>query len=283
MNIVLLGAGEEAVAAAASLISAGHTLVGIGPQRLYADLDVEGAVLVNSHNEIDYSIVDNVLMISYPDIIGAEHIAKANYFNIHFALLPKYRGFHPVQWALINGENKIGYTLHKVDIGVDSGPIFFQGEVSVTKDDDYSTARAKVIGILRSTLGGAVSDISKGKQPEQQDESQASFFCKRSATDGLVDWSKPVYDIYNLIRAIAPPAMPGAHFFYKGTQVHIKKSEIVPVKPYIGPTGKVVSVLSDRVYVKAGDGVIALFELVVDGLDVSAPQLIKKIGIDLNG
>lgn len=283
MKLALLGAGEEAKIAAASLLAAGHTLVGIGPASLHGELSVEGATLIASHAEIAYENIDNVLMISYPDLIAAEHLLRANYFNIHFALLPRYRGYHPVQWAIINGEKEIGYSLHKVDEGVDSGPIYYQGRVEISSADDYALSRSKIIDLMYRTLGQAFTAIEAGQEPTPQDEYKASYFCKRSEADGRVDWTRPVNEVYNLCRAIAPPAMPGAYFIYRGQQVHIDSCEIAPVEPYIGPTGKVVSVRADAIFVKAGDGVLVIKTVRVGGVVVPASQLIKRIGSSLNG
>ncbi|PTS83564.1 hypothetical protein DBR00_13735 [Pseudomonas sp. HMWF032] len=282
MKLVLLGAGEEAKIAAKSLLAAGHTLIGVGPAPLHGELNIEGARLIASHAEIDYKNVDNVLMISYPDLIASEHLLSANYFNIHFALLPRYRGYHPVQWAIINGEKEIGYSLHKVDEGVDSGPIYYQGSVEISSTDNYALSRAKVVDLLSRTLGQAFRAIEAGQEPSPQDERNASYFCKRSAVDGRLDWARPVNEIYNLCRAIAPPAMPGAYFVYKGQQVHIDTCDIAPIEPYIGPTGKVVSVRKDAIFVKAGDGVLVIKTVRVDGVVIPAPQLIKRIGLSLS-
>lgn len=285
MELILLGSGEEAVLAAKSLVLEGHKVVGAGPSSLYEVLSNQAGFsemqLVNSHDEINFDIFKNILMISYAPLISKEYLQKANFFNIHFGLLPKYRGMHPVQWGLVNGELEFGYTLHQVDSGVDSGPVFHQEVIFSTETEGYAAIKNKIAKRLEKTLGQAFLAVEAGKKPIVQDDTRASYFSKRKPEDGEIKWGSEVKDIYNLIRALEPPEMPGAFFYYKNSKIIVSKAKLVPGPTYIGPTGKVVCVRENDIFVKCRDKVISIEEIIIDGEVMPSNIVFNKVGIAL--
>ena len=286
MRIALLGFGAEVEAAAKSILKSHHTIVAVTDAVVRESIATWGAKtvpnLVSHHDEVDLSIVSFVVLLSYAPLIDEWASRTGKFLNIHFALLPKYRGMHPIQWALINGETTFGYTLHVVDAGVDSGPIIFQDRTHFVGDVSYSEVKAKISECLHRSLGDALSSFEQGDLlPEAQDESLATYFAKRGPEDGLIDWRGSAKDVHNLVRALAPPEMPGAYFFFGESKVAIALTKLEPGPDYIGPTGRVVKVDGQDAIVKCGSGLIRICTLFKDGREFPANELLRRVGARL--
>jgi methionyl-tRNA formyltransferase len=131
-------------------------------------------------------------------------------YNMHGSLLPRYRGRVPVNWAVLNGETETGATLHEMTSKPDAGAIVDQQSVPILPDDTAADVFGKVVVAAEQTLWRALPGLIAGsKQRIPNRLEQGSYFGGRRAEDGRIDWSLPRKQIYNLIRAVAPP-YPGA-------------------------------------------------------------------------
>jgi methionyl-tRNA formyltransferase len=181
----------------------------------------------------------------------------------HDSLLPKYRGFAPLNWAIINGEEETGVTLFKIDEGeVDSGKVYRQQVFKIAKTDYaidvfYKSTEATIKLFLLFLNDFQNSNLSF----YTQDEKKATYTCKRSPSDGKIDWNKSSFEIYNLIRALADP-YPGAFCEFNGEIYIIQKAIIGEnnVKVFSGRiAGKVYSIKNDYIEVLCGEGSINIF------------------------
>ena len=141
--------------------------------------------------------------------------------NLHGSLLPKYRGRAPLNWVLVHGETTTGVTLHYMDARADHGDIIAQRVVPITLEDTALTLWRKLTAAGRSLLAETYPLIVAGRAPRTpQDHSAASKFGRRTPADGLIDWSRSAWQIYNLIRAVTRP-FPGAFTFWGDTKVFL--------------------------------------------------------------
>ena len=125
---------------------------------------------------------------------------KLGCFNIHFSLLPKYRGAGPMQWSLIHGEKETGVTAFWIEEGMDSGPICHQEKISIDPTDDARTLNKKLVDLGLKVLDQVMEDLSDGKvtkNPQQGEPSLAPILKKE---DGKINWAKPAEQISNLLR-----------------------------------------------------------------------------------
>ncbi|HHR5899665.1 TPA: bifunctional UDP-4-amino-4-deoxy-L-arabinose formyltransferase/UDP-glucuronic acid oxidase ArnA [Providencia alcalifaciens] len=162
---------------------------------------------------------DVIFSFYYRDMLSEELLALApkGAFNLHGSLLPKYRGRAPINWALLNGESETGVTLHKMVAKADAGDIVAQEKVAITDTDTALTLHAKVREAAEVLLDKTLPLIEAGSyKTTAQDESQASYFGRRSADDGQIDWNRSAKEINCLIRAVTEP-YPGA-FTYLGAR-----------------------------------------------------------------
>lgn len=122
--------------------------------------------------------------------------------NIHFSLLPKYRGAAPMQWALIKGETKTGVTAFWLDKGMDEGPIFHQQELSIRPEDDAASLREKLVPLGIAVLDHVVADIEHDRIRRVAQQGTPSFAPILKKEMGRIDWSEPAQKIVNLVRGL---------------------------------------------------------------------------------
>jgi methionyl-tRNA formyltransferase len=148
-------------------------------------------------------------------------LAPLGAFNIHGALLPRYRGRACVNWAVLRGETETGVTLPHMTERVDAGRIVDQEVVSIGSDDTAHDVFKKMIPAAREVLHRSLPDIWAGTaQGREQDESLATYFGRRRPEDGQIDWSRPASVIYNLVRAVTHP-FPGAYTYLEGKKLFV--------------------------------------------------------------
>ncbi|MCG1054419.1 formyltransferase [Mycetohabitans sp. B5] len=137
-------------------------------------------------------------------------LAPRGAFNLHGSLLPKYRGRVPTNWAVLNGETETGATLHEMTAKPDAGAIVAQTPVPILPDDTASQVFDKVTVAAEQTLWRVLPALLAGEAPRlPNDLAAGSYFGGRRPEDGRIDWSRPAQQVYNLVRAVAPP-YPGA-------------------------------------------------------------------------
>lgn len=179
-----------------------------------------------------------------PAIFSAPRLGT---LNVHDSLLPKYAGFAPLVWALINGETEVGITAHVMDDELDRGDIILQERVAVAPTDTTADLFHKTIDLFGPVTLAALEHMEHGTGERiPQDRSQASFFHKRCAEDSRIDWSWPAQDIVNLIRAQADP-YPNAYAFHEGARLRIQAATVS--RGRCGGT-------AGRIFARDGDGVI---------------------------
>ena len=141
------------------------------------------------------------------------------YLNVHFSLLPAYRGAAPIQRALMQGEKRTGVTLFWLDEGMDSGPIFLQKEIPIAEEDDAETLREKLITLGLEALQEALAQIKKGQIVRKPQSGPVSLAHSLKKDEGKIDWNKSAIEIVNLIRGTTP--WPGAYTLISvGSKVH---------------------------------------------------------------
>jgi methionyl-tRNA formyltransferase len=185
----------------------------------------------------------------------ARTIPRFGSICFHPSLLPKHRGPSSINWAIITGATKTGLTYFWPSDGLDEGDILLQREVDVGPDDTLGTVYFKKIFPLgiEATLE-AIDLVRAGNPPRiPQDESQATYESWARKQDAEIDWSRPVDQVYNLIRGCNP--QPGAWTTLNGAEVQVYDSRRVEGD---GQPGEVVEVSDDGVLVQAGGGRILI-------------------------
>lgn len=161
-----------------------------------------------SETEIDKlrsTNADLFIVVAYGKILKEEiiNMAPLGSINIHYSLLPKYRGASPVESAILNGDEVTGITIQQMEYKMDSGPILAMEEVEIDKEETTPELKKKLIKIGGDLLVEILPKIiNKEIFPVSQDEDKATFCKKIKKEDGLIDPEKdnPI-DIFNKYRA----------------------------------------------------------------------------------
>ena len=141
------------------------------------------------------------------DLLG---VPRRGAYNLHGSLLPKYRGRVPVNWAVLYGERETGASLHRMEVKPDAGALVDQEAVAILPNDTAHEVFQKVVCAAEALLLRAVPRMLEGAHRETPlDLAAGSYFGGRKPEDGRIDWSRPAWEVHNLIRAVAPP-YPGA-------------------------------------------------------------------------
>ena len=222
-------------------------------------------------NEEDYLSIqtDNysfAIVCGWRTIIKLDKIDgcfKVGLLAAHDSLLPKYRGFAPTNWAMINGEKKCGVSIFKINNGeVDSGNVYYQESCTIDSSDTINDVMTKVTDITIKGYLNLIDNLSM-VIPFDQDESEATYTCKRSPLDGEIDWNQQSTIIYNLIRALSIP-YPNAFSFYKSEKIYISKAKIGRNngKLFTGKIiGKVIGIYADSIEILCSKGTIEILEI----------------------
>lgn len=177
--------------------------------------------------------------------------------NVHFSLLPKYRGAAPVQWALVNREPVTGVTTMRITEGLDEGPILLQSAVAIERREHAPalTGRLSVLGagLLLRTLEG----IAAGTAPSvPQDPGEASLAPLLRVSDGWADFRRTAREIEGRIRGLDP--WPGVWAWRAGRRIRLVEGEALPGEetPHGTPPeeGTVLDVRDGALLVSCGYG-----------------------------
>jgi methionyl-tRNA formyltransferase len=243
MRIVFMGTPDEAVPALERLIRSRHDLVAVvtqpdkpaGRGRKVHPSPVKEIALRSSIpvlqpervKDSDFATTlasyapDVIVVVAYGKILPPEVLQIPKHFciNVHFSLLPMYRGAAPVQWAIINGERVSGVTIMKMNEELDAGDILLQEEVEILEDDD-----AISLGNMLSVVGAEMLLKVLGELEEKgalqsvpQDHSQATFAPRLKKEDGLIRWEQSCERIICRIRGLLP--WPCAYSSLDGCQI----------------------------------------------------------------
>lgn len=200
---------------------------------------------------------DLLVIASFPYLLPLKliNIPKFGSINVHASLLPAYRGYHPLNWAIIRNESYIGVTVHYVDEGMDTGDILAQQSISIKDTDDINSLKNKTTSAGAKLLVKVIGQIDKkrAKIPGiPQAQSRASFAPRRYPFDGKINFHSGVRDVFNLVRALTSP-YPMAYAHRDGQEkVEFEKSYL-PKKP-----GQVLAKINGCYLVGVSDGVILL-------------------------
>lgn len=170
--------------------------------------------------------VDIVLVIGF-GVIFSEHILNAPKFgciNLHFSLLPQWRGAAPVQHALMQGQNALGVTVFKLETGVDTGPVFASNSLEVSSDATYGEVLEQMSELGVSAVKRALEKVVAGESPVPQSGDGISLAPKISRQDAKIDWTKSARDIHNKVRGLNPE--PGAWTTWRDEPLQIRRTQV---------------------------------------------------------
>ncbi len=292
-RIVFMGTPEFAVASLDGLVQAGCHIVGVitAPdkpagrgmelqQSAVKEYAVEKGLLVLQPEKLkdpafleelkalkaDVQIVVAFRML--PELVW--NMPPMGTINVHGSLLPQYRGAAPINWAIINGEKQTGVTTFKLQHEIDTGNILLQQTIDIGGAETAGELhdRMKQIGaaLLLTTMQGlANGQLIEQDQDDIMHQQLAQDFKhapKIFTATCAIDWTKPVEEVYNLIRGLAP--FPTAFTFLSDKKLKIYAAEKVHITPTVA-AGQLETDKKTFLHLACTDGYIAVKELQLEG------------------
>jgi len=165
--------------------------------------------------------VDLLITIGYGVILTKDvfNTPKFGSLNLHFSLLPRWRGAAPVQRAIEAGDSVSGVTVFALDEGMDTGPIYTQMRFALDSDINSDELFKELTDLGAQALLQSLSEIEAGKKPTAQKNTEATRALKLSKEEGRIDWNSPADVISRKVRAFT--STPGAWTEFRGTNVKI--------------------------------------------------------------
>ncbi|MBQ6632216.1 MAG: methionyl-tRNA formyltransferase, partial [Romboutsia sp.] len=226
---------------------------------------------------------DIIVVVAFGQILPKSilDIPKFGCINVHVSLLPKYRGAAPINWVIINGEEKTGVTTMYMDEGLDTGDMILTEEFDL---DDKITAgelHDKMKDIGADVLIETLKQIENGTAPRiPQNHEEFTYAPMMNKSLGQIDWSKSAREIHNLVRGVNP--WPSAYTIYDGLTMKVWKTEVLSETSDKEP-GTILKVDKDGIRVSTKDNIILVKEIQMPGKKrVLVSEYIKGNNINAN-
>jgi methionyl-tRNA formyltransferase len=252
LRIIFLGTPEFAVASLDALVQAGCNIVGV----VTAPDKEGGRGMQLQQSAVKKYAVEKGLNVLQPEKLKApEFIAQLQSLqadvqvvvafrmlpemvwnmppmgtvNVHGSLLPQYRGAAPINWAIINGEKETGVTTFKLKHEIDTGDILLQSRLTIGEDEDAGSLhdRMKSAGaevLVKTMVGLASGTLQEMPQLSVTETTVTLKHAPKLYTETCrIDWSKPVDEVYNLVRGLAP--YPAAFTDLRGKKLKVYKAQ----------------------------------------------------------
>ena len=209
------------------------------------------------------SAPDVLAVVAYGEILPPEVLSlpRVAPVNVHFSLLPAFRGADPVRRAILQGLETTGVTIIRMDEGLDTGPILLQGEEPIREEDDAGSLGARLADLGGRLLVETLDRLEAGRIEERpQDDARATSAPRLRPEEEWIDWSESAEAVWRRVRALAPD--PGARTRFRGQMIKVLRA--VPVEAR-GDPGAVVEASNRRLVVGTGGGAVALEDVVPEG------------------
>ncbi|MFZ1701988.1 MAG: methionyl-tRNA formyltransferase [Pyrinomonadaceae bacterium] len=272
MKIVFMGTPNAAVPSLERLIADGHQVVAVytqpdrpagrgnkivySPVKLKAiersipvfqPLKIKAADTIEEFRSHGAKVV---VVVAYGRILPETYLNAFEHgaVNVHFSLLPKYRGAAPVNWAIVNGETETGVTTMQMDVGLDTGPILLQAKTEIGANEGSIELMARLSAIGADLLSETLACVDELESTEQNDD-LASYAPIMRREDGLIDWTRPAKDISDQIRGFQP--FPGSFSYLGSGKLTFWRASIRPSEMAKRP-GEVVSARNAQLVIACG-------------------------------
>lgn len=225
--------------------------------------------------------MDHLLVLGWSQLIGPAVMATARKgaMGLHPAPLPELRGRAVIPWTILTRRRRTATSLFWIDEGTDTGDLIAQRFFEVAPDEAARSLYDKHMCALTAMLPEVLPALAAGTAPRvRQDHARATWCAKRTAADGLIDWSRPADEVWTLIRAVGRP-YPGA-FTYRsdGSKLFVWSAEIVDKAPHFGVPGQVQAFTgSGTALVACVDGFLSVRSVSIEDGDDTAPAAVLKV------
>lgn len=246
------GRGQKSIPSPVRRVAESHGIPVVAPEKIRAPEFLK--TLMGWKPEI-------FVVVAYGRILPKTILDLAPYgcLNVHYSLLPKYRGAAPAAWTIINGESTTGVTTMKLVEKMDAGPIYLQEATEVASGETTGSLQAKLTPIGARLLRETLRRLQEGLlMPQEQDESAATFAPILKKEDGLIQWDQPAMMIERRVRGFEPWPGTYSHIGEKLLKIHRVNVVAADTK---GSPGEVMRADAGGLWVATSSGFLGLEEV----------------------
>jgi methionyl-tRNA formyltransferase len=196
-----------------------------------------------------------LVVVAFGQILREGVLARWPSINVHFSLLPAYRGAAPVERALMDGVERTGVTIMFMEAGLDTGPIIATEATPIRADEDAGSLVGRLSDIGGPLLVRALDDLETGRlRSTPQPEEGVSFAPKITAEDRVLDLARPAPELERRVRALSPHIGAVARIGGEPFKIWAVRARSEPA-----PAG--LTVVDGRLVAGCGEGSLDLLEL----------------------
>ncbi len=250
------GRGQKTIASPVRKVAEKHALPITAPDKIRDPAFLE--TLKKWHPEI-------IVVVAYGRILPVTilDLAPHGCVNVHYSLLPKYRGAAPAAWTIINGEKQAGVTTMRLVEKMDAGPLYLQEPVALAADETTASLQAKLTPVGARLLLETIRKLKEGAiQIQLQNEAEVSLAPMIKKEDGLIDWTLPAAAIERRVRGFTP--WPSAYTHLDGKLLKVHRARVA-ITADSGSAGEIVRADGNGFWVATGAGILALEEVQLEG------------------
>tara|TARA_B100000965_G_scaffold169319_1_gene141232 strand:+ start:13 stop:936 length:924 start_codon:yes stop_codon:yes gene_type:complete len=211
--------------------------------------------------EVEAIDIDFLVVSAYGKILPGWmlNVAHKMCINIHYSLLPKYRGSSPIQTSLINGDSETGISFIKMNEKMDEGDLIKTLVLDIKKTDDKISLENRLSTLAANNIAGVLNSVNINSfNLNKQNHKDASYCIKVNKSDGRIDFSDSSNNIINKFRAYK--GWPDSYFLYKDTVIKIHEMhELKDAES--GIIGEIINFDSNGIVVKTSDTAIVITHL----------------------
>jgi methionyl-tRNA formyltransferase len=258
-RLAFLGTPELAVAPLRALVEAGFEVAlvvsrpdkrrgrgsGLQPSPVKAAAQRLGLTVTDRLEDVLQAGVDLGVVVAYGRIIPVSVLEVVPMVNLHFSLLPRWRGAAPVERAILAGDARTGVDLMVVEEGLDTGAIYRRTEIDIGPDDTLEDLRGRLVAHGSQLL---VDELRRGLGTPRAQEGEPTYAAKLTHEEFELDWTAPAADVHRRVR------VGGAWTTHNGRRVKVLQTHVPPVG--VGPQAP------------AGDGPVELVTVQPEGKPV---------------
>lgn len=208
---------------------------------------------------------DAAIVVAYGRILPPTFLnaPRRGCINVHFSLLPFYRGAAPVNWAIVRGEKETGVTTMQMDEGLDTGAILLQRETEIGATETAPQLMERLARAGAELLSDTLAHLDAIK-PRAQEEEKATFAPVLRKDDGLINWALDAFQIERRVRGFQP--WPGAHTLYQSKRFVVWRASPRRTNDTRAREGEIIEADGDKMIVACGSSTaLALLEVQAEG------------------
>ena len=246
------GRGQKLIPSAVKKIAASHQIPVLAPEKIRTP---------EFYQQLKAWQPQVIAVVAYGRILPKNilDLAPHGCINVHYSLLPKYRGAAPAAWTVINGEKHGGVSTMKLVEKMDAGAIYLQETVELNSDETTGSLQTRLTPIGARLLLETIRRLKAGAPaPTEQDESLATLAPMLKKEDGHIDWAEPAKLIEQKIRGLDP--WPGAFTYIAGKVLKVHRAKVIAEDRNNSP-GKILRADGGGFWIQTGAGMLSLEEV----------------------